>query len=352
MSSALTKLPLCFFLAVLSLLTKQPVGAASHEEDLSLSESISHKVQEVFSDSSMAVCKVRSIDRHGQLIGTGFFIDPLGTLISVYSVAGESDDIVVEIGDRKFPATRLLADRRSGIVLLKTKAEAHFLQLSSEAPPDLATPVVAIGYALDLDVSPTFGTIAGYDSKFLGRYFPVQHLRASLPVIRGQAGSPLLDLQGKVVGIITSSVDGGASCHALPVAAISKILSDFATHGTVRPGWLGLTVEPFVPSVDTSPPVVTEVANGSPGQASGIQPGDILLRIGSRTINSAPDAMDAAFYLRPGETVDLVVRRSGKEINFSATISDHPANPAFHALYPPASSLSLPVESPLLKLDN
>ncbi len=319
---------------LLAALAVHPLGLSASGDDTNLSESISRNVQEVFAHSKLAVCKVRSKDTHGQLVGTGFFIDPMGTLVSTFSVAGESSDIVVENGDRKFPATRLLADPRSGIVVLKVDSQTDFLPLAGSALPEVATPVIAIGYALDLDVSPTFGTIAGYDSKFLGRYFPVRHLRANLPVIRGQAGSPLLDMQGRVVGIITSSVDGGAACHAVPASAIARIISDLAAHGTMRPGWLGLTVEPFVPTVDTSPPVVTEVAPESPAHSSGIQQGDILLKIGSRTIKTAPDAMDAAFYLRPGDRVELVVRRHGEEVSVTATVSDHPASSNLHAHSP------------------
>lgn len=330
-------------------------GAESkHIEDSnSVSDSIVREVQAVFAQAREAVCKVRSVDRHGQLVGTGFFIDPMGTLVSTYSVAGESSEITVEYGNKKYAATRVLADSRSGLVLLKVETDSPFLPLASAEPAEVATPVVAVGYALDLDISPTFGTIAGYDIKYLGHYFPVRHIRASLPVLRGQAGSPLLNMRGRVVGMVVSSVDGGAACHALPATAIDKVASDYAAHGGLRPGWLGATVEPFVPSVDTSAPVVTDVAPDSPAKSAGLQPGDILVRIGNREIPSAPDAMDAAFYLKPGQAVDLVVRRDGDLLTLPATVSDHPASTTLQAHSLPNAQSSQPLlDTSLIQLGN
>ena len=98
-----------------------------------------------------------------------------------------------------------MADLRSGIALLKVDAATPFLPIGKSAELGLATPVVAIGYPLDLPESPSFGMIAGFDRKYLGRYFSTTHLRINLPTQRGEAGAPLLNFQGEVVGILVSS---------------------------------------------------------------------------------------------------------------------------------------------------
>ena len=90
---------------------------------------------------------------------------------------------------------QLMADLRSGIALLKVDAATPALPIGKSAELELATPVVTIGYPLDLPQSPSFGMIAGFDRKFLGRYFSTTHLRVNLPTQRGEAGAPAPQFQ-------------------------------------------------------------------------------------------------------------------------------------------------------------
>ena len=103
--------------------------------------------------------------------------------------------------------------------------------------------MVAIGYPLDLPESPSFGMIAGFDRKYLGRYFSTTHLRVNLPTQRGEAGAPLLNFKGEVVGILVSSVDSGSACYALPIDAAEKIRRDYVRFGDARHGWIGIDVQ-------------------------------------------------------------------------------------------------------------
>src|SRR5204863_9241023 len=90
---------------------------------------ISREVKDVFDKSAKAVVKVHGTDEHGEFAGTGFFIDPIGTLYTAYSVAGEADSLSVDFGGRKEPARVLLADPRSGIALLKVEVATPILPL-------------------------------------------------------------------------------------------------------------------------------------------------------------------------------------------------------------------------------
>src|SRR5207237_4261740 len=119
-----------------------------------------------------------------------------------YSVGGDAENFTVQFGDKKYHARQLLADLRSGIALLKVDAATPFLPIGKSADLALATPVVAIGYPLDLAESPSFGMIAGFDRKCFGGYFPTKHLRVNLPPQRGEGGAPFLNLNGEVVGIL------------------------------------------------------------------------------------------------------------------------------------------------------
>src|SRR5215470_17425222 len=163
---------------------------------------ISHEVKEIFERASKAVVKIHGLDQHSPICGTGFFIDPTGTLYTAYTVGGEAEDFTIEFNGKKYPARQLVKDPRSGIAMLKIDAATPALTVGKSEEMEVATPVVAIGYPLDLPETPNFGLIAGLDRKYLGQYFSTIHLRANLPTQRGEAGSPLMNMKGEVVGIV------------------------------------------------------------------------------------------------------------------------------------------------------
>src|SRR5947207_2289906 len=107
--------------------------------------SISRGVKDVFEKSAKAVVKVHGTDEHGEFAGTGFFIDPIGTLYTAYSVAGEADSLSVDFGGKKQPARVLLADLRSGIALLKVDIATPMLPIGRSEQVQVATPVISIG---------------------------------------------------------------------------------------------------------------------------------------------------------------------------------------------------------------
>ncbi len=309
-------LPLTFCAAASVALAQDPTAGT-----------ISREVKEVFDRSAKAVVKIHGVDQHGELAGTGFFIDPLGTIYTAYSVGGEAGNFSVEVGGKRIPARAVLADVRSGIALLKADMPASpSLPVGKAGALGVATPVVTIGYPLDLPETPSFGMIAGFDKKFLGRYFSTTHIRVNLPTQRGEAGAPLLNLQGEVVGILVSSVDNGSACYALPIEAAEKIRNDYVRFGEARHGWIGINVAEAEKPVDGSRAEMTEIMNDTPAADCGAQPGDILLQVGNKAVHEPEDVIDASFFISAGDTVPITVERDGKKLTFDVRAGVHPAS--------------------------
>ncbi|HET6408386.1 MAG TPA: S1C family serine protease, partial [Chthoniobacteraceae bacterium] len=116
----------------------------------SVAESIANEVRTVFEKTKKCVVRIDASDEHGQLSGTGFFIDPAGTICTSYTIGGETEDIVICSGEGKMPARRLFADRRSGVAILKIDANTPFLSPGSSKELAIGSPVVAIGFPMDL----------------------------------------------------------------------------------------------------------------------------------------------------------------------------------------------------------
>ena len=288
---------------------------------------ISQQVREVFERASKAIVKIHGVDEHSEICGTGFFVDPTGTLYTAYTVGGEAGNFTVEFDGKKIPARQLVADIRSGTAILKVDKTTPALPVGKSEELELATPVISIGYPLDLPKTPTFGMIAGFDRKCLGRYFSTIHLRVNAPTQRGEAGAPLLNMKGEVVGIVVSGLENNAACYAVPIEAAEKIRSDFVRFGEPRHGWVGVNnVSPASKEVDGSRAMVTQVADDTPAARSGIKEGDLLLQIGKKKISDPEDVFDASFYITAGDVVPITVVRGNQKITFHVQAAMHPAS--------------------------
>lgn len=290
-------------------------------------------VRNTFSEKKNTVVQVEGKDAHGSIRGTGFYIDALGTIYTLASIVENCDEIRVIRGGEAMPAELLVADDRSGVALIRTQGGNAFLTVRNTPLPAFPTPVMTIGYPLDMPATPGFGIISSLDRKFGGIFFSTSHWRVGIPVQRGQGGAPLLDLEGNLVGIITSSVDGGASCYAIPISAAEKVRRDFTRFGEVRHGWVGIKVEDPEPGSDGAR--ICELETSAPAAGSGIEVGDILMRIGGHPIKKPEDVLDASFHLTEGDKVHLTVLRDGEVKQFEVVPGRHPASsPALQAGWP------------------
>ena len=286
---------------------------------------ISQQVREIFARAAKAVVKIHGIDEHSEICGTGFFVDPTGTIYTAYTVGGEAGNFTIEFGDKRIPARQLVADIRSGTAILKVDETTSALPIGKSDELEMATPVVAIGYPLDLPKTPNFGMIAGLDRKCLGRYFSTIHLRANVPIQRGEAGAPLLNMKGEVVGIVVSSLENNSACYAVPIEAAEKIRSDFVRFGEARHGWIGVHQFSEAPKAAAGSRVeITQVVEDTPAAQSGIKPGDILLQLGQKKITEPVDVFDASFYVTAGDVVPVTVMRGNEKRIFHVRAALHP----------------------------
>jgi serine protease Do len=292
----------------------------------SVAEAIADEVRTLFGKCRKAVVKVEGTDRHGQFFGSGFFIDPNGTLYTSYTIGGEARDIVIVNGNVKLPARRLVADIRSGVALLKVDAETPFLTLGRSTDLRVASPVVTIGCPMGLEASPSFGTVGGFDLRYLTGIFITTHIRANVPVQRGEGGAPLLNMHGEVVGLTIASVDSGSARFVLPIEAAEKIRRDYLRFGEVRPGWLGIGVAPAKQAIAGSTAMIDDLMSDAPASRCGLEIGDILLQIDDRRIQKPEDVVDASFFLTAEDTVKLTVMRGATQrLEFTLEAVEHPS---------------------------
>ena len=287
-------------------------------------DAIQRGVQLIFDKCRGSVVRIEGVDRHGYLSGSGFFIDPNGMIYTSYTVGGEANAIEVTFGGRSYPARRLIGDLRSGVAILKIDAQTPFLTFGDSQKLNIASPVIAIGYPLDLPLTPSFGTVGGFDLKYENRLFATMHIRANLPVQRGEGGAPLVNSRGQVVGILISRLESGNGSFVLPIEAAEKVRKDFVRFAKVRPGWIGVHVRALEAPVNGSTAGIESVISSSPGEKAGLQAGDVILQVGSHKITSAEDVFNASFFLTADDETSVRVARDGSERDFNVTPAENP----------------------------
>jgi serine protease Do len=234
-----------------------------------------------------------------------------------------------------------VAEERAGIAVLKVASERplRFLKFGKSSQLAAGSAVLTAGYPLDLPISPSFGLVGGIDIKCPGagedRYFVTRHIRANVPVQRGQGGSPLLNLRGEAVGIIISLVEGNSGVFALPIEAAAKVLHDFRTYGRVRQGWVGMDVRGSNIRERGSTARIQTLLEDGPAYAGGVRAGDFLLQVGAFRISNPEDVLNAAFFVTSTEPLVVRVSRDGEEHQFSVIPLDPQdgSMPAVQALY-------------------
>jgi serine protease Do len=304
-----------------------------------LPTAIQTDLQRVYEHSKDAVVRIEAQDEHGRLSGSGFLVDPAGTVYTAYEVGGDSHDIIVEFGSKRYPAHRLVADARSGVAILKVDAGTPWLPMGSSDDLRIASPIITVGYPMDLPATPNFGIVGGFDLKYLDRYFSTTLIRANLSAQRGEAGCPVLNLKGEVVAILISSIDNRTACYALPIKAAEKVRTDYLRFGDIRPGWLGVSVHDADEPSHDSHVTISGFVDDSPAAAAGLEIGDVLLQVGTVQIRTAPDVINASFFLTADQTVPVKVVRKDQEMTLNVTAVEHPA---FRAERTPFTLPSMP----------
>ncbi len=292
----------------------------------SVADNISAEVRKIFAERKDAVVRVRARDGLGIRFGSGFFVDPGGTIFTHAGIVLKADEVTVIHEGRELPARVLVADLRSGIAILKVEANSPFIPVGDSTAVALASPVLMLGFPEDMDLCPNFGFVAGFDRQYLGQYFSTTHIRANLPVQRGQGGAPVLNMKGEAVGVLVGRIEGGSACHILPIRAAEKVRLDLVRFGELRPGWVGVEVEDGAAS-GGSTARVHELDPSTPAAQSGLAPGDTILRIGKTPVTTSEDVLDAAYFLTAGDAAEIEVMRGTEQLKFTVKPELHPLSP-------------------------
>ncbi len=290
--------------------------------------SLQKRVVDVFERNESAVVRVKAVYKRiikdqkepkvTLRVGTGFFIASDGHILTNASLVYQSERAWIEHNGTAYSAQVVGSDPLTNIALLKvdeTPEGFTFLPLDNlTVLPSIGSMSVAVSCTLEFDPAPSLGLIQGYANSFGQRVFPTVLLRISNPAGPGEGGSPVLDLNGRLLGIMVASLPEIQSACVLPVKAVVRIRDDLLNLGKVSYSWFGLEVSKRSNLKDGGRVVIDNIVNGSPCSESLLRKGDSLISIGDYPITQIRDVHNATFFVRPEQYINIKALRGGQEI--------------------------------------
>ncbi|MGQ0547169.1 MAG: DegQ family serine endoprotease [Betaproteobacteria bacterium] len=278
--------------------------------------------------------------RRRQGLGSGFIISADGYVLTNAHVVEGADEVTVRMADakREFKAKVVGADRRTDVALLKVDATGlPTVEIGRSTDLRPGEWVVAIGSPFGFSNTVTAGIVSATERALPAETY-VPFIQTDVAVNPGNSGGPLLDLEGKVVGInsqIYSRTGGymGVS-FAIPIETAMRVADQLREHGRVTRGRLGIAIQPVTAELATSfgldaakGVLVASVEPGTPAERAGLQAGDVILAYDGEALDSVNELPRAVAGTKPGTEVKLRIWRQGKAREIAATIGQLEGEP-------------------------
>ncbi|WP_372624110.1 Do family serine endopeptidase [Falsiroseomonas sp.] len=275
--------------------------------------------------------------RAGQ--GSGFVVDPDGYVVTNAHVVGENAEVRVAMADGREMSARVIGrDIATDIALLKVEAGGPLVALAfgDSDKARVGEWVMAMGNPFGLGGTVTAGIVSARGRQIgAGPYDDFIQTDASINP--GNSGGPLFNTAGEVVGMNTAifSPSGGniGIGFAVPSKMVQQVVTQLREHGSVRRGWLGVSLQPMDRELatvlrieDAKGALVADVEPNSPAARAGIRPGDVLTAIDGTRVESPRDLAAGVAAVTPGRIATLAVLRDGAALEQRVEIGTSPAS--------------------------
>lgn len=280
--------------------------------------------------------------------GSGFIVSEDGYVLTCNHVVGdpEADYTVILDPKHKYQAKVLARDPLIDVAVLKIEGKNFpYLELGDSSKIELGETVVAIGNPLgEFEDTLSAGIVSGLSRKITaygGLPFKATSLRGLIQtdaaINPGNSGGPLVNMEGKVIGINTAMVMGAQNIgFAIPINYAKRILEEVKKYGKIRRPFLGIRYiilnkeisQANRLPVDYGALIVREsfgekaIVEGSAAEKAGLKEYDIILEFDGKKITQENTLADILSQYKIGDEVSLKVLREGKEINLKVKLEE------------------------------
>ncbi len=270
-----------------------------------------------------------------QGMGSGVIVSADGLILTNSHVVKDADEIKVNLSDkRSFTAKVIGADQESDIALIKIDATGlPIAELGDSNKIRVGEIVFAIGNPLGFNRTVTSGIISATGRTNVGIIDYEDFIQTDAAINPGNSGGPLVNIEGKVIGINTAiaSRSGGYQGigFAIPSNSAKLIMDDLQKGGKVRRGLLGVNIQDLNDSLaksfgrnDSEGALVSQVIEGSTAEKAGIKSGDIILKFNGQAVTGAAQLKNLVGREKPGSDAKLTIFRDKKNIEVNVKITE------------------------------
>ena len=270
--------------------------------------------------------------------GSGFIIDPDGTIVTNNHVVKDADKVSVTLTDgTELKATVVGRDARTDLAVLKVDANRKLPSLVL-GDSDAVRPgqwVLAVGNPFGLGGTVTAGIVSAR-GRDIGSGPYDAFLQVDAAINQGNSGGPLFTQDGKVVGVNSAilSPSGGniGIGFAIPSSLVRNVVGQLRTAGHVTRGFLGVETQRVTQAIaptlglpnDAKGALVAAITPDSPAAKAGIQPGDVVQTVDGKPVNSPHDLAGMIAAVKPGTNAELNVLRDGQQKTLDVAVTAMP----------------------------
>lgn len=260
----------------------------------------------------------------GPNVGSGTLVSSDGYIVTNYHVIRGSDEILVRLQNRKEYLAKVIGtDIGTDLALIKIDAkDLPFLKYANSNDLKVGEWVLAIGSPFGFENSVSAGVVSATGRSF-GHERYVPFIQTDAAVNPGNSGGPLVNLDGKMVGINSQIIsDSGAFSglsFAVPSNMIHSVMAQLKEHGNVSRGWLGLAFQDLNQNLAAAfgldsihGALISRVVKGSPSDKAGIKEGDVITHFADKKVVQATDIPPIVGVLPVNSKVSVKLMRGGE----------------------------------------
>lgn len=269
-------------------------------------------------------------------MGSGVVVSPDGYIVTNNHVVQEATNIVVTLNDKRVYEAKVVGtDPSSDLALIKIEEQAlPFLTYGNSDEVKIGEWVLAVGNPFNLTSTVTAGIVSAKarNINILGSQGAIESfIQTDAAVNSGNSGGALVNTRGELIGI-NAAIASGTGYYtgysfAIPVNIVKKVVGDFMKFGKIQRAYLGVYYREIDDQFakdkgfsDLRGIYVDDVVEGGPAEAAGVKSGDVIIRIDQQPVNGKAELMELIGQKNPGDKVNMVISRSGKEFDMALTM--------------------------------
>lgn len=280
--------------------------------------------------------------REGFGQGSGFFISEQGHIVTNNHVIDNAVEIEIVLDNgNTLEADLIGADAETDLAVLKVKDAGTYPYVDFGSSKTLRRGdwVVAVGSPLGFSGTATAGIVSavGEPGDLRRSQSYTDYLQIDAAINRGNSGGPTFDMNGRVVGVNTwiASTTGGSIGlgFAIPSELVDQVTTTLISDGRVSRGWLGVTIgnvtEDTAEALDLNEArgaIVSQVTPDSPAEKSGLERGDIIIRVNGQDVADATVTTRVVGALAAGSRNKFEIIRNGDRKTIDVRVGERPAN--------------------------